>query len=43
MKKVILSFACGALLLGGLVFTNVQYEDTAILLPGVSSVEVENV
>lgn len=43
MKKCILSVACGLLLLGGFVFTNVQQEDTAMLLPGISSDEVENV
>ncbi|MGX4668431.1 hypothetical protein JNUCC74_04355 [Cerasibacillus sp. JNUCC 74] len=33
MRKLVVSVTCGALLIGGFLFTNKQYEDTASLTP----------
>ncbi|MBU5266783.1 hypothetical protein [Virgibacillus proomii] len=38
MRKLVVSLACGALLIGGFLFTNKQYEDTASLEPSPTAV-----
>ncbi|MFU0789017.1 hypothetical protein JNUCC74_14795 [Cerasibacillus sp. JNUCC 74] len=37
MRKVVVSLACGVLLIGGLLFANHQYDDKASNQPGVLS------
>ncbi|WP_158589646.1 MULTISPECIES: hypothetical protein [Clostridia] len=45
MKKVVLSLSYGALLIGGLLFANNQYEDSATLQPRptIAPIEIENI
>ncbi|SHG61979.1 MULTISPECIES: hypothetical protein [Virgibacillus] len=45
MKKIVLKLVCGTFLIGGLVFLNVQYDQTATLQPNptFNPIEVENV
>lgn len=38
MKKLVVSVTCGALLVGGFLFTNQQYEDTASLTPSPTAI-----